>query len=146
VTFVNAYHWFISLKPPPPQLRLQKTIISPNSNVCQGDNATIFGDFHYHFFLWRKCSVFILLSQSYINGPLHSWRSFLSHRLITSCVSYWKFPAGGNVYLPPTNSVQTESQPPIRWEKINSVVWVRERTIPTERPPLVGEATANLCG
>jgi hypothetical protein len=26
------------------------------------------------------------------------------------------------------------------------VAWVRERTIPTERPPLVGEASANLCG
>jgi hypothetical protein len=26
------------------------------------------------------------------------------------------------------------------------VDWVRERTIPTERPPLVGEVSANLCG
>jgi hypothetical protein len=26
------------------------------------------------------------------------------------------------------------------------VVWVRERTIPTERPPLVGEVSANFCG
>jgi hypothetical protein len=30
--------------------------------------------------------------------------------------------------------------------KLNSMVWVRERTIPTERPPLVGEVIANLCG
>jgi hypothetical protein len=29
---------------------------------------------------------------------------------------------------------------------INSMVWVRERTIPTEWPPLVGEVIANLCG
>jgi hypothetical protein len=28
----------------------------------------------------------------------------------------------------------------------NSVVLVRERTIPTERPPLVGELSANFCG
>jgi hypothetical protein len=28
----------------------------------------------------------------------------------------------------------------------NSVAWVRERTIPTERPPLVGEVIANVCG
>jgi hypothetical protein len=28
----------------------------------------------------------------------------------------------------------------------NSVVWVRERTIQTERPPLVGEVIANFCG
>jgi hypothetical protein len=27
-----------------------------------------------------------------------------------------------------------------------SVALVRERTIPTERPPLVGEVSANFCG
>jgi hypothetical protein len=27
----------------------------------------------------------------------------------------------------------------------NSVALVRERTIPTERPPLVGEVSANVC-
>jgi hypothetical protein len=26
------------------------------------------------------------------------------------------------------------------------MVWIRERTIPTERPPLVGEVIANFCG
>jgi hypothetical protein len=30
--------------------------------------------------------------------------------------------------------------------KTNSVVWVRERTIPTERKPLVGEVSAKLYG
>jgi hypothetical protein len=30
--------------------------------------------------------------------------------------------------------------------KKNSMVWVRERTIPTERPPLVGEVIANVRG
>jgi hypothetical protein len=29
--------------------------------------------------------------------------------------------------------------------KLQSVAWVRERTIPTERPPLVGEVSANFC-
>jgi hypothetical protein len=28
----------------------------------------------------------------------------------------------------------------------NSVALVRERPIPTERPPLVGEVSANFCG
>jgi hypothetical protein len=28
----------------------------------------------------------------------------------------------------------------------NSVYLVRERTIPTERPPLVGEVSAKFCG
>jgi hypothetical protein len=31
-------------------------------------------------------------------------------------------------------------------KQTNSMVWVRERTIPTERPPLVGEVSANFCG
>jgi hypothetical protein len=31
-------------------------------------------------------------------------------------------------------------------KKTNSMVWVRERTIPTERPQLVGEVIANFCG
>jgi hypothetical protein len=29
---------------------------------------------------------------------------------------------------------------------LNSVALVRERTVPTERPPLVGEVSANFCG
>jgi hypothetical protein len=32
------------------------------------------------------------------------------------------------------------------YNKTNSVVWVREQAIPTERPPLVGEVTANFYG
>jgi hypothetical protein len=31
-------------------------------------------------------------------------------------------------------------------DKTNSMVQVRERTILTERPPLVGEVIANFCG
>jgi hypothetical protein len=31
-------------------------------------------------------------------------------------------------------------------KKLNSVAVVRKRTIPTERPPLFGEVSANLCG
>jgi hypothetical protein len=31
-------------------------------------------------------------------------------------------------------------------KKLNSVACVLERTIPTERPPLVGEVIANFCG
>jgi hypothetical protein len=30
------------------------------------------------------------------------------------------------------------------WGKLTSVALVRERTIPTERPPLVGEVSANV--
>jgi hypothetical protein len=31
-------------------------------------------------------------------------------------------------------------------KKLNSVALVRERIIPIERPPLVGEVSANFCG
>jgi hypothetical protein len=34
----------------------------------------------------------------------------------------------------------------VRLKKINYVALVCERTIPTERPPLVGEVSANVCG
>jgi hypothetical protein len=34
----------------------------------------------------------------------------------------------------------------INRKKKNSMVWVRERTIPTERPPLFGEVVANFYG
>jgi hypothetical protein len=34
----------------------------------------------------------------------------------------------------------------VNFKQTNSMVWVRERTIPTERPPLVGEVIANFCG
>jgi hypothetical protein len=33
----------------------------------------------------------------------------------------------------------------LSWE-LNSVALVRKRTTPTERPPLVGEVSANFCG
>jgi hypothetical protein len=42
---------------------------------------------------------------------------------------------------------KSEHQPKLQTDgKKNSVVLVRERTISTERPPLVGEVSANFCG
>jgi hypothetical protein len=38
------------------------------------------------------------------------------------------------------------TQQPLGLKKLNSMIRVRERTIPTERPPLVGEVIANFCG
>jgi hypothetical protein len=35
---------------------------------------------------------------------------------------------------------------PVLKTKLSSVVLVLERTMPTERPPLVGEVSANFCG
>jgi hypothetical protein len=36
--------------------------------------------------------------------------------------------------------------PKCKLVKKNSLAWVRERTITTERPPLVGEVSVNFCG
>jgi hypothetical protein len=44
------------------------------------------------------------------------------------------------------SSLQYRFQSSITKKKLNSVVWVRERTIPTGRPPLVGEVSAKYCG
>jgi hypothetical protein len=34
----------------------------------------------------------------------------------------------------------------LSYKQTNPVAWVRERTIPTKWPPLVGEVSANVCG
>jgi len=41
---------------------------------------------------------------------------------------------------------QTDGHTHMPYIKKNSVALVRERTIPTERPPPVGEVSANFCG
>jgi hypothetical protein len=50
---------------------------------------------------------------------------------------------------PPIKRISWESS--IEWirptkTKLNSMALVHERTIPTERPPPVGEVSANFCG
>jgi hypothetical protein len=45
-----------------------------------------------------------------------------------------------------TANLVSEKQPLSRRVKtLNTVSWVRERTIPIERPPLVGEVSTNFC-
>ena len=46
------------------------------------------------------------------------------------------------IYLNELRDTKNKSQR----QKKNSVALVRERTIPTERPPPVGEVSANFCG
>jgi hypothetical protein len=43
-------------------------------------------------------------------------------------------------------SVFNGALPTTKTNKQNTVAWVREWTITTERPPLVGEVSANFCG
>jgi hypothetical protein len=49
-------------------------------------------------------------------------------------------------YFSQMKSKQIKNIAPKKLKKLNSVALVRERTIPTERPPPVGEVSANFCG
>jgi hypothetical protein len=51
-----------------------------------------------------------------------------------------RFYEGGCKFCLRTSTTKTD----IPTKKLNSMVWVRERTIPTERPPLVDEVIANF--
>jgi hypothetical protein len=55
----------------------------------------------------------------------------LGYVLISSCHLY------ANIGLPSDEKIKKTK---------NSMAVVSKRTIPTERPPLVGEVSANLCG
>jgi hypothetical protein len=61
--------------------------------------------------------------------------------------SLWSFlqPPGTSSLLSPVILPSTQMGC-FNKNKTNSMVWVRERTIPTERPPLVDEVIANFCG
>ena len=69
--------------------------------------------------------------KSYVPGQLDSHHKIMGHgnNVNPSAPSY------GNLYMP-IGVVK----------KLNSVALVHERTIPTERPPPVGEVSANFCG
>jgi hypothetical protein len=63
--------------------------------------------------------------------------------------------SNGGIPIPPGSRTVSDLSYCLNWltadsldwlKKLNSMVGVRERTISTERPPLVGEVIANLCG
>jgi hypothetical protein len=59
---------------------------------------------------------------------------------------YWVWSAPNSLSLS-LSLIHTHTHKHIYTYTKNTVAWVRERTIPTERPPLVGEVSANfLCG
>jgi hypothetical protein len=50
------------------------------------------------------------------------------------------------ILQPKLKCIQFVTNQKCTWTLTNSVALVRERTIPTERPQLVGEVSANFCG
>jgi WD40 repeat protein len=80
------------------------------------------------------------------HNHLESWGQFSVHSLLHGDA------AGNSLHLLlPSTALNCElidySLTVATWQQqTNSMVWVRERTIPTEQPPLVGEVIASLCG
>ena len=56
-------------------------------------------------------------------------------------IIHWHNPSGRTMTLGLTQPLTEMSK-----TKLNSVALARERTIPTERPPPLGEVSANFCG
>jgi hypothetical protein len=52
----------------------------------------------------------------------------------------------GNWKVVSENAFQSFTKTKTKQKQTNSMVWVRERTITTELPPLVGEVISNFCG
>jgi len=99
-------------------------------------------------------------------GPLpHFWDFWITHNDAVGRTPLDEWSASRRaLYLTTHNTHNRQtSMPPVGFEptisagkrpytgtgfklKLNSVALVRERTIPTERPPPVGEVSANFCG
>ena len=90
---------------------------------------------------------------------LDSAKNYKSLDALTPCGILWKT----RLVPEPVSLWRQNIQHPVIWsrtlavrsvathmsyttKKLNSVALVRERTIPTERPPPVGEVSANFCG
>jgi len=87
-----------------------------------------------------QSSLFIILQVHSTCSGCQPHSSSREHKTVTTTSG-----AGHAVlcsYLPPT----WPSLATLEGDKLNSVALVRTRTIPTERPPPVGEVSANFCG
>jgi hypothetical protein len=84
----------------------------------------------------------------------HAWHSTEEYNYYTTVTAYFnpKQPLHycSNLFGHSTYTYVSltflDNQPLNQSNKTNTVAWVRERTIPTDRPPLAGEFSANFCG
>jgi hypothetical protein len=84
-----------------------------------------------------------------IAGPLcNYWRGALEwpSYCVTSATQLFHALDLISVHSCLTYEIVEQLIPLLAKTKLNSMVWVREQTIPTEWPPLVGEVIANFCG
>jgi hypothetical protein len=103
--------------------------------------------------MWEHCFVRLYPSE-HVRSLFHDYDD-ITHRVVHIRVASqcrdktFKF-AATNVRHTPRSHLLSSSHPRIaeivtNTKKLNFVVLVRGRTIPTERPPLVGEVSANFC-
>jgi len=85
------------------------------------------------------CHLLAILGAHHI---LHVSRIGVNNRVSGSSNSFFK----GRPSCPLACGLKFSVTFAILKTKLNSVALVRERTIPTERPPPVGEVSANFCG
>jgi hypothetical protein len=84
-------------------------------------------------------------SYYYYYDSILFWHIIIDHASMKAmnCLAFQHFPVCNDFLIPlwyyVSITVNTKT-------KLKSMVWVHERTIPTERPPLVGEMSANFCG
>jgi hypothetical protein len=89
-------------------------------------------------------------SEGDLTRKLHE--KYRTGHYVSGCLLYWSSGRCGqwgrkNWVKLPTRSIHAAISLKQQTNKqTNSMVWVRERTIPTERPPFVGEVIANFCG
>jgi hypothetical protein len=105
----------------------QKLRVCSSDHVCRWHKQLLISLKHDSYQCWR-----IGLDSSWISAPKNSFITERCYRAL--------------LYPPSLPNTQFADCISMYLKKKNSVVWVRERTIPTECPPLVREVSANFWG
>ena len=106
---------------------------------------------------WSLCEIWLQSVSSSISRlcfaeqgprslPIRTYRSLLKYGSQVSRKSERLHPPTGHTIAGCRTFEMTNVYSPKIFLKLNSVALVRTRTIPTERPPPVGEVSANFCG
>jgi hypothetical protein len=101
-----------------------------------------------HRLSWQGVSIVFLATPTILTGGFHSFPWLLRSN---AGVGAWS--GARRLHLHPFqthNTIYDDLKPcsvrqPRYIKKLNSVAWVRERTIPTEEQPIVGDVRANVC-
>jgi hypothetical protein len=82
----------------------------------------------------------------FLSLPYTFWNNEWHGLSYISMYDKYRCSMGPSIHPTMSNPVFAASSFATLTKKLNSVALVRERTIPTERPPPVGEVSANFCG